>query len=79
MFNNIVSFKHYVYLKKTLFQVPTIFEALLQLSRGILSKDTQAALNVYGFQQDKWQPVLHNHVDPDQLPANFGGNKSRSG
>ncbi|KAL4636016.1 SEC14-like protein 2 [Arapaima gigas] len=50
---------------------PKLFPVAYNLVKHFLSEDTRSKIIVLGA---NWQEVLRNHIDPDQLPAVYGGN-----
>lgn len=56
-------------------QVPSTFQALLNIVKQTMSQDNQKGLMVFGSNPKKWQNYLLQWIDRDELPLEFGGNK----
>ncbi|XP_006640494.2 SEC14-like lipid binding 8 [Lepisosteus oculatus] len=52
-------------------KAPKLFPVAYNLIKHFLSEDTRRKIVVLGA---NWQEVLRKHIDPDQLPACYGGN-----
>ncbi|XP_021960400.1 SEC14-like protein 4 isoform X1 [Folsomia candida] len=64
-----------LYDKMVLVNVPSVFEAMLNIMKQAMTPDTGKRIQVFGTSQQKWQNYLLEWIDRDELPVDFGGNK----
>lgn len=43
------------------------------LMKPFIAKHTLAKISIYGTDEDKWKPDLHNFLPNDSIPEKFGG------
>ena len=58
---------------------PTIFEAVLELVKPIMSPASKRDLSMHGVRKADWVPSVLKLIDADQIPPQYGGNKKFSG
>ncbi|XP_060105585.1 SEC14-like protein 2 [Heteronotia binoei] len=51
-------------------KAPRLFPVAYNLVKHLLSEDTRKKIMVLG---SNWKEVLHKHIDPDQIPVEYGG------
>jgi len=54
---------------------PASFDVVLRLVRPAMSKQTQTALIIFGYNEDDWSDYVLNLIPAHQIEKQFGGNK----
>ncbi|CAG7824057.1 unnamed protein product [Allacma fusca] len=57
---------------------PKLFSVLFALVKPLLAQRTLDKVQIHGYNEDKWGPVLLKLVPPDQLPVCYGGTRTPS-
>lgn len=55
---------------------PKIFELMFAFLKPILTGNTLSKVKVFGSNSKEWKQTLFEHIDPDELPADYGGNNT---
>jgi len=56
---------------------PAAFDVLFQALKTVMSKETQDAVRIYGYDRRVWQTKLLEVVPADQLDEAFGGTRNK--
>jgi len=54
---------------------PAVFSVLFGMLKPFMSGRTVDKIKVFGDDKEKWEPVVHQLVDPSQIRQRFGGTK----
>lgn len=64
---------HQLVLKTFLLTAPKIFSFAFNIVRKFLDEYTISKIQIYNNNRKKWLPEVLKRVDPENLPAHFGG------
>ena len=59
--------------KPIVFLVPHIFSLVFAVVKPFLNQATLDKIRVFGFDKSEWQAALLEEIEPNQLPAYYGG------
>jgi hypothetical protein len=60
-------------LQLLLFSAPKVFAIAFAVVKNFMNEYTLRKIQIIKSDPRKWQPILLESIEPDQLPAHFGG------